>query len=140
MKRVKIIVLLLFAAFVFALVIGQAAAPTQLFVDGSTSWERARIERLEHQLNFTKEPMPNEWDIHIIPEGQFIENVQHLHVGFTQSAYTAIPIDQTYLNEGYLMIADDRRVRHTLAHEAGHMICNCTSEVKAEAIAYQLEQ
>lgn len=139
MKRVKIIVLLLFAAFVFALVIGQAAAPTQLFVDGSTSWERARIERLEHQLNFTKEPMPNEWDIHIIPVEQFNENINRFRIN-TESAYTIMPLDQTYLNEMYLGYADDHRVRHTLAHEAGHMICNCTSEEKAEGIAYQLER
>ena len=139
MKRVKIIVLLLFAAFVFALVIGQAAAPTQLSVDGSTSWERARIERLEHQLNFTKEPMPNEWDIHIISGEEFNANTNRLHIN-TESAYTFMPLDQTYLNEDYLMVGDDRRVRHTLAHEAGHMICNCTSEEKAEEIAYQLER
>jgi len=131
--------LLLWAVLAFLIVIGQAAAPTQLFVDGSTSWERARIERLEHQLNFTKEPMPDTWGVHIIPVEQFEIAKRRYHLD-TDSAFTFMPQNQTYLNEFYLTYADDRRVRHTLAHEAGHMICNCTSEEKAEAIAYQLER
>jgi hypothetical protein len=114
------------------------AAPSMFFVDGSTSWERGRIERLEHNLNFTKVAMPDTWNIHIIPEEQFQENIQIMHVN-TESAYTFMPLGQTYINEGYLGYADDRMLRHTLAHEAGHMICECTSEQKANAIAYVLE-
>jgi hypothetical protein len=138
----KIGALILVAAYmIMAALLWQAfaAAPTQLFVDGSTSWERSRIERLEHQLNFTNESMPNSWDIHIIPEIQFEANIRRYNIN-TESAYTFLPLDRTYLNEFYLQYADDRRVRHTLAHEAGHMICNCTSEEKAEEIAYQLEK
>ncbi len=115
-----------------------AAAPTMFSIDGSTSWERARLTRLERSLNFTKEPMPDTWNIHIIPEAQFHENVEKMKVT-TESAYTFMPLDQTYINEAYLQYATDQMVRHTLAHEAGHMICACTSEEKANDIAFQLE-
>lgn len=115
-----------------------AAAPTMFSVDGSTNWERGRLTRLEQSLNFTKEPMPDTWNIHIIPEVEFQQTVQRLKMN-TISAYTYLPLDQTYINEGYLLYADDRAVRHTLAHEAGHMICSCTSESKANDIAFQLE-
>jgi hypothetical protein len=116
-----------------------SATPSMLTIDGGTSWQRARIERLESQLNFTHEPMPNTWNIHIIPGTQFNENVKRLNVD-TSTAYTFIQIDQTYLNEDYLTTAPEFRIRHNLAHEAGHMICQCRDENRAEAIAAQLEQ
>jgi hypothetical protein len=136
---IRLTILWAFVLVVTLVITTSAAAPTQFSVDGSTSWERTRIERLEHQLNFTKEPMLDTWGVHIIPVEQF-EIAKRRYNLNTESAFTFIPQDQTYLNEFYLIYADDRRVRHTLAHEAGHMICGCTSEEKAEEIAYQLEK
>lgn len=139
MKKFWIYWLIFSVMLVFALVVGQAAAPTMFSIDGSTSFERERLTHLERGLNFTKVAMSDTWEIHIIPEGQFEENVHRLKAN-TISAYTFLPLDQTYINEGYLTYADDSTVRQTLAHEAGHMICQCASESKANEIAWQLQR
>lgn len=144
MKKHAEIIALIFAFVlmtIITLMIGHvsAAAPTMFTVDGSTSFERQRLERIEHSLNFTKVPMPDTWNIHIISKEQFDENIRRWKVS-TISAYTLIPLDQTYINEYYLTFAPDSMVRQTLAHEAGHMICNCASESKANEIAWVLQQ
>jgi hypothetical protein len=119
-----------------------AAAP-QFFIQGSTSWERARLTRMEQSLNFTKEPMTSTWQVIIDPGDEFRANVQfmlehHEIDHYTDSAYTSLPSRQTHVNEDYLVV-DDSRVRQTLAHEAGHLICECHDEEKANEIAYQLQ-
>src|SRR5207253_272351 len=106
-----------------------AAAPA-FYIHGSASFERDRISRLEKSLNFTQEPMVETWTVWIIPGAQFRESVHDMNLD-TDSAYTILGYGQTYLNEDYLIYADDMRVRQTLAHEAGHLICACASESKA---------
>jgi len=128
--------LLPLALFVAALVF--AAAP-QFFVSGSTSFEQNRIVRLERSLNFTKEPMVSTWYVTIDPGEVFDENVKKLDLD-TESGYTYLGLNQTHINEDYLVWHDDKDVRHLLAHEAGHLICECKSEEKANDIAYQLEK
>jgi len=114
-----------------------AAAP-QFTIWGSTDYERNRLTRLEQSLNFSKVPMTNTWNVTIIPGEDFRRRVELLKVE-TDSAYTILQFRQTFMNEDYLVYADDGRVRHTLAHESGHLICECNSETKANEIAYQLE-
>lgn len=113
-----------------------AAAP-QFFIQGSTSWERSRLTHIEQSLNFTKVPMTSTWEVIILPGDQFRENVKNLKVD-TESAYTFLQLRQTYVNEDFLIYADDSRVRQMMAHEAGHLICECSSEEKANEIAYRL--
>ncbi len=142
MKNILLsLVLLTIAVFSIGAMIDLAhgAAPTMLTIDGSTSFERDRLTHLERSLNFTKVAMPNTWDIHIISKEQFEENARRMKLN-TISAYTFMPLDQTYINEEYLTYATDSMVRHTMAHEAGHMICACASESKANDIAWVLEQ
>jgi hypothetical protein len=114
------------------------AAVPQFFIQGSTSWERNRLIRMEQSLNFTKEPMTSTWEVIILPGEQFRDNVTKWKLD-TDSAYTILQLRQTYVNEDYLVYADDVRVRQTTAHEAGHLICECSSEEKANEIAYQLQ-
>jgi len=122
----------------FVATLAFAAAP-QVFISGSAEFERDRVLRLEHSLNFTKEPMVSTWYIIIDPANIFDENVQKLHLD-TESGYTYLGFNQTHLDEQYLIYHDDRDVRHLLAHEAGHLIAETTSESKANDIAYQLEK
>lgn len=115
------------------------AAP-QLFVSGSTSFEQSRVMRLERSLNFTKEPMVSTWTIIIDPGDVFEENTKKLNLD-TESGYTYLGgINQTHLNEDYLTWHNDADVRQLIAHEAGHLICECKSEQKANDIAYQLQK
>ena len=116
-----------------------AAAPTMFFVDGSTAYEQQRIVRLEQSLNFSQEPMVSIWEV-TIDDGKLFDDYVQEHGLPTESAYTFLGLNHTHLNEAYLLWHSDREVRHLLAHEAGHMICNCTSEQKANEIAEVLER
>lgn len=123
---------------VLAVVLGAfGAAPTQFTVDGSTTFEQARITRLERSMNFTNQAMVDQWAITIWPEDQFENYVRDNKVQ-TSIAFTFLDSDHTYINEYFLVWASDAQVRFVLGHEAGHMICECRSESKADAIAYAI--
>lgn len=130
-----IIALVLFTTSLFA------AAP-QFFSSGGTSIERNRLIHIEQSLNFTQEPMTSQWNVIIDPPDVFRKNVEDMMKShsidyYTDTAYTALPLMQTHINEEHIF--DDGIIRHTMAHEAGHLICECHSEDKANEIAYQLE-
>lgn len=122
----------------------RSAPPSQFSVQGSTSFERSRLIRMEQTLNFTKVAMTGSWEVIIDPGEQFRANVQsmmenHTIDHFTDTAYTSLALQQTHINEDYLVTGEYDQIRHTMAHEAGHLICECRSEEKANDIAYQLE-
>lgn len=114
-----------------------AAAPTQFFIDGSTSYEQQRIVRLEHSLNFSREPMVSIWEVTIDDEKVFNDYVQSHNLP-TESGYTFLGLNHTHLNEAYLLWHSDRDVLFLLGHESGHLICSCRSEQKANEIAHML--
>lgn len=64
---------------------------------------------------------------------------QYNLVGVTDTAYTFLGSNITYINAEYVDRTLDNKVRHTLAHEGGHLSCVCQSEAEAEAIARKLE-
>lgn len=114
-----------------------AAAPTMFTVNGSTTYEQKRITRIEHTLNFTQQAMPDEWDVTIWPQARFDKYVSETNTP-TSIAFTFLGQDHTYINEYFLIWATDEQVQFVLAHEAGHMVCECKSEEKADAIAYAI--
>lgn len=88
-------------------------------------------------MNFTKVAMPSTVYVIIDPENVFEENVRKYNID-TETAYTFLGLNQTHLNEGYIIRASDERVKFTLAHEFGHEGCVCRSEDKANQIAHVL--
>ena len=126
---------MLFLSLVLA--ISAFAAVPQFFVEGSTSYERDRIVHLENQLNFTKQPMVSTWEVTILSEEEFNAYVQEHDIP-TGAAYTYLSMNHTYVNEAYLVWHSDKEVRFVLGHEAGHLICECFSEDKANEIATEL--
>lgn len=146
MKKFKglmwIIWLLVILFWVAGIVHG--AAPTLVEIDGSTSWERARVLRLEQRLNFTQEPMVDDWSITIWPQEQFEKYVRE-HKLPTDIAFTSLGDTHTFINEYFLVWASDPQAEFVLAHEAGHLICECgdskgskAAEDKADEIAHVL--
>lgn len=116
------------------------AAP-MFMISGGTSIERNRLTHVEQSLNFSKEPMTSTWQVIIDPPDLFRKNVQdmlklHEINHFTDTGYTDIALRQTHINEEFIF---EDQIRQTMAHEAGHLICECTSEDKANEIAYQLQ-
>lgn len=143
--KMKIQTILLAAVLILgSTVLNLRSAPPQFFIQGSTSFERNRLIQMEQTLNFTKVPMTDTWEVVIDPGDQFRANVQsmmdhHAIDHFTDTAYTSLLLQQTHVNEDYLVTGEYDQIRHTMAHEAGHLICECHSEEKANDIAYVLE-
>jgi hypothetical protein len=108
-------------------------------VRGRTSSETVRLQALAN-LNFTGQTMPPHWTIIVLSKIEWdSELVKRNLVGQTDTAFTVLIEDVTYINEDYVTSALNSRIRHTLAHEASHMICGCASESIANKIARQLE-
>jgi hypothetical protein len=133
-----------FLAILMLCAISAFAAAPLFLIQGGTSFERQRVIRLEQSLNFTKVPMVSTWQVIIDPGDVFRENVRqmmdhHAIDHYTDSAYTSLALRQTHMNEDYLTFTDDIRVRQTVAHEAGHLICECHSEEQANKIAYSIQ-
>lgn len=119
-----------------AVVLGAfGAAPVHFTVDGSTTYEQLRIIHAEQSLNFTKQAMVDSWEVTIWPQDQFEKYVRDNKVP-TSIAFTFLDSDHTYINEYFLIWASDAQIRFVLGHEAGHMICECKSELKADSIAH----
>lgn len=112
------------------------AAP-QFAVTGGTPVERQRITKLESQLNFSQQPMVSYWQITILDAKAWDYMIRQYHIeNETATAFTVMEQARTFLNEDYLATTGtDVPVRHTIAHEAGHLICECGSEDKANDIA-----
>ncbi len=135
MNQIKVLMLALCLC-----VAGTVSAAAPLFlVDGSTSFEQDRVIHFERSLNFSKEPMVSVWSLTILPDDVFQQYVKDHNIP-TETAYTYAGVNHTYLNEDVLLWQSDEVIRHVIAHEAGHLICECRSEDKANEIAVQLEQ
>ena len=119
-----------------AIVLG-AAAPTRFTVNGSTTYEQLRVIHAEQSLDFTKQAMVDNWEVTIWPQDQFGKYVRDNKVQ-TSIAFTFLDSDHTYINEYFLVWASDAQVRFVLGHEAGHMICECKSELKADSLAHAM--
>ncbi len=80
--------------------------------------------------------MPGWWRIVILSRADWDDALIRYHLeGRTASAFTVMNQDETFVSEEYLFFATDDRVQFTLGHEAGHLICSCSSEDRANQIA-----
>lgn len=118
-----------------------AAPLVQISVRGNEPADRDRVEFLANRLNFTHEPMIHYWQIVVLNKPDWQDALQRFHLeGQTETAFSVLQWDTSYVNGEYIRFSTDGEVKHTLAHEAGHFICECRSEDKANEIAKQLER
>lgn len=137
MTRIPRLVLLWLVMFIVGACLCFAAAPQQFTVDGSTTYEQLRIIHAERSLDFTKQAMVDSWEVTIWPQDQFEKYVRDNKVQ-TSIAFTFLDSDHTYINEYFLVWASDAQLRFVLGHEAGYMICECKSELKADSLAHAM--
>ena len=78
-------------------------------------------------------PVPADWHFFMSNEAEWRDAARPTH-----SAYSNLAYKSTFIREWYAMSATDEQLRHTIAHEMGHRICNCTDEATAEGIALQI--
>jgi hypothetical protein len=75
--------------------------------------------------------LPANWTVVLVGDDAWWD--QCLRAGvITISAYTYPDQRTTYLRRSYAETAPLHQLRHTMAHEAGHLACGCGSEVAAE--------
>jgi hypothetical protein len=105
-------------------------------VRAPTEYERIRIQKLADSLNFSGQPMPGWWRIVILPPVRWEDALRYYHLeGRTASAFTIMGQNETLVSEDYAQYHGGDQVRFTLGHEAGHLICQCQSEDRANDIA-----
>jgi hypothetical protein len=100
-----------------------------------------RVAELVDQLIFTPAtPRPSSWTITVLPQARWDEQVKTLNLR-TATAFTFMneTSNATFLNPDYVFNTRENQLLHTLAHEAGHLICRCTDERLANDIAEALE-
>jgi len=100
-----------------------------------------RVEELLNELIFTPTtPRPSNWTITVLPQVQWDKQVKTLNLR-TATAFTSMneTKNATFLNPDYVFNSTEHQLLHTLAHEAGHLICRCTDERLANDIAEALE-
>ena len=85
-------------------------------------------------------PVPRGWHFVVLDEVKWNQMVSAngLRGNRPQSAMSSLDGGFTYVREQYVDTAEYWRLRHTIAHEMGHRICNCTDEVTADKIADQI--
>ncbi len=100
-----------------------------------------RIKFLANRLNFAGQPMVSYWSITVLDRADWQEALLKYKLeGKTETAFTLMGWNETFVNADYIHYTIDSTVEHTLAHEAGHLICECKSEDTANKIARKLER
>ena len=102
------------------------AAPNSLFEEGD------RVRSIAKTL--PAGTVPADWHFFIFNEAQWINRPG----AGTHTAYSYLDSKHTYIRETYILRSTDEQLRHTIAHEMGHRICNCTDEATAEGIAAKI--
>lgn len=77
-----------------------------------------------------------DWKIFVVPADQWREGLSAKNAQTSiGTCYTQLPFKFTYCRAEWVKGASVRQISHSLAHELGHIICNCDDERTAEAFA-----
>jgi len=75
------------------------------------------------------------WSVVILDEAQWKQWGKTPH---SIAAFSVIPGRVTFIRQGYILTHTPDQVVNVLAHEAGHLECNCESEERADELMVQL--
>jgi len=131
-------------AFALLLCFSRPVSPAPLVniqVHAREVYDFDRIKFLANRLNFIGQPMVSYWSITVLDRADWQEALRKYKLeGQTETAFTLMGWNETFVNADYIHYTIDSNVEHTLAHEAGHLICECKSEDTANKIARKLER
>lgn len=72
------------------------------------------------------------WYITIVSESEFLLSINKFQRNQSAgSCYTVLPARMTYCNASWVDKSTVEQVAHSLAHEFGHLLCNCGVEKRA---------
>lgn len=115
-------------------VVVMPVAQPLITVKGRTDYETKRVMRVAATLNFAGQAMVPWWDIHVTSEVDWQDLLIKYHLGSDLLAFTTLGPNQTFINPETMFASTDEQLAEVLGHEAGHLICNCSSESKADEI------
>lgn len=118
---------LIVAVMVLLPTICVAQETAKISVSGS-AYLRPMVQRIAEGLDV---PLPS-WGIVILTDAQWAGTEQRFRTG---SAFTIITSRHTFISERFIRHHSTAEIRHTLAHEVGHIICDCFDERIAETFA-----
>lgn len=81
--------------------------------------------------------VPENWKFIAVSEQEWIRVTRQFH-SLSETAFSLTQAHVTYLRESYVLTARPKRLRETLAHEFGHVICSCNDERAANYEAQRL--
>lgn len=72
------------------------------------------------------------WSITIVSESEFLLSINKFQRNQSAgSCYTVLPARMTYCNAAWVNKSSVEQIAHSLAHEFGHLLCNCGVEKRA---------
>ncbi len=114
-----------------------ARKPQTIEVVSQVVYQQPRVSVFANSLHYRDLPMINYWTIIVLNKENWDEAVLKYKAN-TVTAFTLPHLDQTFLNGPWLQKAGDWEAKHTIAHEAGHLICKCNGENEANKVADKL--
>ena len=121
-KSMRILIILLFASILVPL----AEASPHVY---SSQKDFANLRDSVSAALLQTSVSDSEWTIFIVPEKEWKSSLRKGQHGHT--AYT-LPGKLTYLNAEWLRGSSSEKIAQVLAHEYGHILCNCSDEAIAE--------
>lgn len=99
-------------------------------IGASAQTPKERVLRMVHQEAL----FPSDWVFQVVPEANWQSMLRQLHLDSTETAFTCLACRVTYIRQFYAANTTDKRLRHTLLHEYGHVACGCADERVADKI------
>jgi hypothetical protein len=98
--------------------------------------EVSRVERLAHELHIGTKLAS--WTIHVVDLGEFQQTCPYAADEF--ETCSDLKSNTTYVNADWLVWGvTDKKLKHVLAHEAGHLISGSADESVADKTGAGLE-
>lgn len=115
-------------------------APTRIVLDGSKGGKDCATEARQLQEELKSLPYPPGWTLAIMcRQVRWEQILQQADVHTTHAAFTRIAERLTIFNAD-IFHQSPAFYRQVIAHELGHIKCNCASETNAEKIGQQLQR
>ena len=111
-------------------------ARPRVYIDTAAMAEARR--HVQDALSYVPFVQDDAWHIFLLPEKEWSTHLTKKQRGVARACYTFLGLRVTYCNVEWVSEASIYEVAHTMAHEYGHILCNCADERIAEWHAAKL--
>jgi hypothetical protein len=111
-------------------------AGPRVYIDTAAMAEARR--HVADALSYLPSVQDDAWHIFLLPEKQWSTGLTKKQRGIAGTCYTLVSLRVTYCKVDWVSEASIYEIAHSLAHEYGHILCNCADERVAEWHAAKL--